>query len=137
MVTQRRAIAVGSAPNKNCGDVANLYESNPLLGVSVRMTELKKVEQCIAETNSRIECQRRLIETLGYEGHDIGSAQIVFDSLCITLSLHLQHRYRLDGSCDASREADQRKDRRGGARRKAPRRRRLSSGASAIFHCST
>jgi hypothetical protein len=62
------------------------------------MTELMKVEQCIAETNSRIECQRRLIETLGYEGHDVSSAQIVFDSLCITLSLHLQHRYRLHRS---------------------------------------
>lgn len=58
-------------------------------------TELPEVERRIAESNALIEHQRKLIERLGDEGYDIISAQIVFDSLCISLSLHLQDRYRL------------------------------------------
>jgi hypothetical protein len=60
-----------------------------------RMTELKEVEHRIAESNLRIERQRQLIEKLAFEGRDISSAKIVYDSLCVTLSLHLQHRCRL------------------------------------------
>jgi len=59
------------------------------------MNELKEVEHHIAESNSRIEGQRQLIEQLAFEGRDTSSAQIVFDSLCVTLSLHLQRRCRL------------------------------------------
>ena len=63
--------------------------------VSLTAIELLEAEWRVAETNARIERQRQLIEKLGYKGQDITSAQIVFDSLCVSLSLHLQHRYRL------------------------------------------
>ena len=59
------------------------------------MTELLEAERRVAELNALIERQRQLIEKLGYHGHDFTSAQIVFDSLCISLSLHLQDRHRL------------------------------------------
>ena len=59
------------------------------------MNELLEAEQRVAETNALIERQRQLIEDLGYDGHDITSAQIVFDSLCVSLSLHVQNRQRL------------------------------------------
>jgi hypothetical protein len=59
------------------------------------MIELLEAERRIAECNTLIERQRQLIEELGYEGYDITSAQIVFDSLCISLSLHVQDRHRL------------------------------------------
>lgn len=59
------------------------------------MVELLEAERRVVEYNALIERQRQLIEELGYEGHDITSAQIVFDSLCVSLSLHLQERYRL------------------------------------------
>jgi hypothetical protein len=59
------------------------------------MFELLEAERRVAETNALIERQRKLIEELGYEGHDITSAHIVFDSLCVSLSLLLQSRYRL------------------------------------------
>jgi hypothetical protein len=59
------------------------------------MIKLLEAERRVAETNAVIERQRQLIEELGYEGHDITSAQIVFDSMCISLSLHLQDRQRL------------------------------------------
>jgi hypothetical protein len=59
------------------------------------MIELLEAERQVAEVNALIEIQRQLIEKLGFEGLDITSAQIVFDSLCVSLSLHLQHRYRL------------------------------------------
>ncbi len=63
--------------------------------VSLAALELLEAEWRVAETNARIERQRQLIQKLGYEGQDVTSAQIVFDSLCVSLSLHLQHRYQL------------------------------------------
>ncbi len=63
--------------------------------ISLRAIELLEAEWGVAETNARIERQRQLIEKLGYEGRDVTSAQIVFDSLCVSLSLYLQHQYRL------------------------------------------
>jgi predicted RNA-binding protein with PIN domain len=59
------------------------------------MIELLEAERRVSETNALIERQRQLIEELGYEGHDITSAQIVFDSLCVSLSLQVQDRHRL------------------------------------------
>jgi hypothetical protein len=59
------------------------------------MIELLEAERRVAEVNALIERQRQLIEKLGFEGQDITSAQIVFDSLCVSLSLHLRHRYQL------------------------------------------
>lgn len=62
------------------------------------MIELLEAERCVAESNALIERQRRLIEELAYDGNDIISAQIVFDSLCVSLSLHVQARHRLRGT---------------------------------------
>ena len=59
------------------------------------MSELLEAERRVAECNAVIECQRQLINELSYDGHDIASAQIVFDSLLVSLSLHVQDRQRL------------------------------------------
>jgi hypothetical protein len=59
------------------------------------MFELPVVERRVAEIHSLIERQRQLIEDLGSVGGDITSAQIVFDSLSVSLYLHLQDRFRL------------------------------------------
>jgi hypothetical protein len=59
------------------------------------MSELLEAVRRVAEIHALIERQRQLIEELGYEGHDITSAQIVLDSLLVSLSLHLQDRHRL------------------------------------------
>jgi hypothetical protein len=59
------------------------------------MIELVEADRRVAETNALIERQRQIIEVLGYEGYDITSEQIVFDSLCVTLSLQVQDRHRL------------------------------------------
>jgi hypothetical protein len=59
------------------------------------MIELLEAEWRVAECNALIERQRQLIEELGYEGRDITSAQIVFDSLLVSLYLHVQDRHRL------------------------------------------
>ena len=58
------------------------------------MFELLEAERCVAECNALIERQRRVIEELGYQA-EMTSAQIVFDSLYVSLSLHLQDRHRL------------------------------------------
>jgi len=63
--------------------------------VSLTAIELLEAEWRVAETNARIERQRQLIDHLEHDGQDVTSAQIVFDSLCLSLSLLLQHRYRL------------------------------------------
>jgi len=60
-----------------------------------RMIEVLEAERRVAECNALIEHQRQLIEQLGNEGRDITSAQIVFDSLVVSLYLHLQDRQRL------------------------------------------
>ena len=59
------------------------------------MIELLETEWHIAESHILIERQRRLIEELGLAGHDVSSAQIVFDSLLVSLSLHLRDRHLL------------------------------------------
>lgn len=59
------------------------------------MSELLEAERRVAEVNALIERQRQHIEKLGYEGYDMTSARIVFDSLCVSLSLHLQDRHRI------------------------------------------
>jgi hypothetical protein len=59
------------------------------------MIELLVAERRVVESNALIEYQRQLIEEQAFEGHDITSAQIVFDSLLVSLSLHLQDRHRL------------------------------------------
>jgi hypothetical protein len=61
---------------------------------NILITELLDAEWRIAETNALIEDQRELIEKLAYEDDDT-SAQIVFDSLCVSLALHVQTRHRL------------------------------------------
>lgn len=61
----------------------------------ILITELLDAEWRIAETNALIEDQRDLIEKLAYEDHDTTSAQIVLDSLCVSLALHVQTRHRL------------------------------------------
>ena len=58
------------------------------------MIELLEAERSVAETHALIERQRRLIEELACEDHSITSEQIVFDSLCLSLSLHVQNRNR-------------------------------------------
>jgi len=59
------------------------------------MIRLLEAERHVAETHALIERQRRLIEELASEGHSITSEHIVFDSLCVSLSLHVQNRNRL------------------------------------------
>jgi hypothetical protein len=59
------------------------------------MMELLEAERRVVESNALIEYQRQLIEELTYEGHDITSVQIVFESLLVSLSLHVQDRHRL------------------------------------------
>jgi len=61
----------------------------------ILINELLDAERRIAETNELIEDQRELIEKLEYEDDDATSAQIVFDSLCVSLALHVQTRHRL------------------------------------------
>jgi hypothetical protein len=59
------------------------------------LAELAEVERRVAESNALIERQRQLIVGLKNEGHDITSAHIVFESLCVSHSLHLQDWRRL------------------------------------------
>lgn len=59
------------------------------------MIELFEAERRVAECIALIERQSQLIEESIHEGHDITSLQIVFDSLLISLSLHVQERHRL------------------------------------------
>jgi hypothetical protein len=72
-----------------------MYLKEKSFGDYDRMIELLEAERRVAECNALVERQRKLIEQLGHEGDDITSARIVFDSLCVSLSLHVQDRHRL------------------------------------------
>ena len=61
----------------------------------ILITELLDAEWRIAEYNALIEDQRQRIEKLADEGYDIFSEQTVYDSLCVSLALHVQTRHRL------------------------------------------
>ncbi len=73
-----------------------------------RVISVLEAEWRVAECNAAIERQRLVIERLGYEGLDITSAQIVFDSLHISLRLHLQARHRLGALNPNAAEATER-----------------------------
>ena len=72
------------------------------------MTELQQAEQRVVESHTLIEQQRRRIEELAHAGNDITSAQIVLDSLRVSLFLHLEERHRLRAM---ARQPDQNIDR--------------------------
>ena len=59
------------------------------------MIEVLLAERRVAEFNVLVERQRRIIEELRAKGSDITSAQIVFDSLCVSLSMHVSDRHYL------------------------------------------
>ena len=59
------------------------------------MIEVLLAERRVAERNMLIERQRQTIEELRGKGSDITSAQIVFDSLCLSLAMHVRDRHRL------------------------------------------
>ena len=59
------------------------------------MIEFLEAERRVAECNTRIERQRQVIEELRSEGCDITSAKAVFDSLYLSLSIHVRERHRL------------------------------------------
>ena len=59
------------------------------------LAELAEAEYRVPEINARIDAQRRLIEALAFEGHDITSAQLVLDSLLMSLFLCIEERQRL------------------------------------------
>ena len=59
------------------------------------LAELAEAELRVPDINARIDGQRQLIEELAIGGYDITSANIVLDSLFISLFLCVQDRHRL------------------------------------------
>jgi hypothetical protein len=60
------------------------------------VTKLAEAGRRVLEFNTRVDEQRQLLENLAAQGQDTMSAQIVFDSLLISVFLHVQERHRLD-----------------------------------------
>lgn len=65
--------------------------------------ELAEAEYRVPEINARIDAQRQLIEELAIGGHDITSANIVLDSLFISLFLCVEDRHRLRSMLNVNR----------------------------------
>jgi hypothetical protein len=76
--------------------VASLTKQEPTWAVKI-MIELLEAERPLAESHGLFERQLQIIEELGYEGCDVASAQIVFDTWLVSLSMRLQDRQRLRG----------------------------------------
>jgi hypothetical protein len=60
----------------------------------VRM-KVPETEGQVEEFSALVECQRRLIGNLERGGNDATSAKIIFDSLCVSLSLYIHDRHRV------------------------------------------
>ena len=63
--------------------------------------ELAKANRQVRITNALIELQRQLLEHLDQAGDDLTSANIVFDSLLVSLSCCVEHRHRLRATVTA------------------------------------
>jgi hypothetical protein len=63
--------------------------------------ELAKANRQVRITNALIELQRQLLEHLDQAGDDLTSANIVFDSLLVSLSWCVEHRHRLRATVTA------------------------------------
>jgi hypothetical protein len=68
-----------------------------MLHVRANLASAQSEEEAgpVPELHARIDRQRQIIEELAIEGHDITSAQIILDSLLVSLFLHVQERHRL------------------------------------------
>ena len=71
-----------------------------LAGPGDAMSELADAERRVSEMNAGIDRQRQHMEELAAEGHDITSAQIILDSLLISLYLAVESRHRLRTKLD-------------------------------------
>ena len=65
------------------------------------LTELAVAERRVPEINAHVDRQRQLIERLAREGNDITSAEIMLDSLLLSLFLAAEERHRLRAMLNA------------------------------------
>ena len=78
----------------------NLDQASERLGALDRsdgrtLTELAVAERRVSEINACVDRQRQLIKQLAAAGNDITSAQIMLDSLIVSLFLAAEDRHRL------------------------------------------
>ena len=69
--------------------------NNSALAALANLATLADAEWRVLEINEQIERQRQLIEGLAFQGHDIASAEVVLESLHVSLSLAVQDRHRI------------------------------------------
>ena len=82
---------------------ARNVRNNSALAALANLAALADAEWRVLEINEQIEGQRQLVEEFAFQGHDIASAEVVFESLLISLSLAVQDRHRLRAVLDAAR----------------------------------
>ena len=89
----RRVLTRGASVVRSCAEkkLRGLVSMDTLDALA----ELAEAEYRVPEINARIDGQRRRIEALAFEGHDITSAQLVLDSLLMSLFLCIEERQRL------------------------------------------
>lgn len=65
--------------------------------------KVTETESQVEEFSALVECQRRFIRQLERGGNDATSAKIIFDSLCVSLSLYIYDRHRVRCSVEPER----------------------------------
>ena len=66
------------------------------------LTELAVAERRVAEINALVDRHRQLFERSAREGSDITSAEIMLDSLLLSLFLAAEERHRLRATLNAT-----------------------------------
>ena len=75
--------------------LSQAFEKRGELESDAILTELAVAGHRVPEINARVDHQRLLIEQLRREGNDTTSAEIVLDSLLLSLFLAAEERHRL------------------------------------------
>ena len=97
-VTDRAEARTATTKTTSVASPASLSQASEKRGElesDAILTELAVAERRVPEINARVDRQRQLIEQLAREGNDITSAEIVLDSLLLSLFLAAEERHRL------------------------------------------
>ena len=95
-VKQARGVAMLEAvTNRVEASLSQASEKRGAVESCAILTELAVAECRVPEINARVDRQRQLIEQLAREGNDVTSAEIMLDSLLLSLFLAAEERHRL------------------------------------------
>ena len=104
LMTDRAEVRAATIKSTSVASVPSLSQASEKRGDlenDAILTELAAAERQVSEIDECVDRQRQLIEQLGCRGDDITSAEIMLDSLLLSLFLAAEERHRLRAMLNA------------------------------------